>query len=421
MFGLVDCNNFYVSCERVFRPDLRTRPVVVLSNNDGCVVALSPEAKALGLKRGDVFFKVRPLLEHAGVEVFSSNYTLYGDMSRRVMSLLASFTPSLDIYSIDEAFLDLKGMGTDEHLRSYGRDIVQQVRRGTGIPVSMGIAPTRTLAKMASKFAKQYRGYEGCCLIHSAATREKALRLFPIDDVWGIGRRRRTALERRGIRTAWDFTQQSAEWVRREFTITGLRTWRELRGEPCISIDTLPIQQSICTSRSFADAGLWRIGDMEEAVANFAASCCRKLRRQHAACQSVMVFAHTSPFRLDLPAHCLLSTISLPVATDALPELVGTAVRLLRAKWTSERYYYKKAGVIVGQICATDARQFNLFDVIDRKRQAALQQVIDDINARNGRDTIRMGVQSGAQQWHLKNDHLSRCYTTRLQDIIRLR
>ena len=230
VFGLVDCNNFFVSCERVFRPDLRGKPVVVLSNNDGCVIARSNESKALGIRMGEPFFKVRDVVARHGVAVFSSNFALYGDMSRRVMSLLSAYTPRLDIYSVDEAVLDLTGMGDAEFLRGYGRDIVRKIGKGVGIPVSLGVAGTKTLAKMASKYAKRYPAYEGVCLIDTEEKREKALRRFAVGDVWGIGRRMQKALEYHGIRTAWDFVCRSEGWVRHEFSVAGVRTWRELQG-----------------------------------------------------------------------------------------------------------------------------------------------------------------------------------------------
>ena len=209
LFGLADCNNFYCSCERVFHPDLIGKPVVVLSNNDGCVIARSEESKALGIKMGDVFYQVKDKLEQNDVAVFSSNYNLYGDMSRRVMSLLSQYSPKVDVYSIDEAFLDLSGMGTPEQLTDYCRKMVRHIGKGTGIPISLGIAPTKTLAKMASKFAKKYKGYESVCLIDTDEKREKALNLFPVEDVWGIGYRHSKKLEYVGVRTAWDFTQKS--------------------------------------------------------------------------------------------------------------------------------------------------------------------------------------------------------------------
>ena len=213
MFGLVDCNNFYCSCERVFNPALRTSPVVVLSNNDGCVIARSNEAKALGIEMGAPFYKVKAFLERNKVAVFSSNYTLYGDMSRRVMMLLAGFTPALTQYSIDEAFIDLSGFGKGEALRSYGRRIVSTIGRGTGIPVTLGIAPTKTLAKVAAKYGKRYKGYGGVCLIDTEDRRVKALRGLPVADVWGIGRRTVGKLEYHGVRTAWDFTQRPRLWA----------------------------------------------------------------------------------------------------------------------------------------------------------------------------------------------------------------
>lgn len=292
MFGLVDCNNFYCSCERVFNPGLRTLPVVVLSNNDGCIIARSNEAKALGIEMGMPFYQAKELLEREKVAVFSSNYTLYGDMSRRVMMLLSEFTPELTQYSIDEAFIDLTGMGGGEALRDYGKRIVRTIGKGTGIPVTLGIAPTKTLAKVASKYGKRYKGYEGVCLIDTEEKRIKALQGFDIADVWGIGRRSAKKLAYYGVKTAWDFTQWSESRVRRLLTVTGTRTWKELRGENCIDISELPEKQSICTSRSFPYNGLSELRVVEEAVANFAASCVRKLREQKSRCSQLTVL-HT--------------------------------------------------------------------------------------------------------------------------------
>ena len=421
MFALVDCNNFYVSCERVFQPSLRNNPVVVLSNNDGCVIALSQEAKALGLKRGDVFYQVRPLLEREGVAVFSSNYTLYGDMSRRVMTLLNEFTPKLEVYSIDEAFLDFSGMGGSGFLKDYGEKIVRTVTRGTGIPVSLGIAPTKTLAKVASKFAKKYAGYNGCCIIDNEERREKALRLFPIEDVWGIGRRLAARMDSCGIRTAWDFTQKSASWVRREFHVTGYRTWLELHGESCISIEELPLNKTLCTSRSFAQ-GIDTLAAREEAVANFAAECQRRLHRQHAAARQITVFAFTNRFRPEQPHDYLQGTVFLPVATCAQQEIVSTAVQILKAEWRGDgRFLYKKAGVILSDICPDNEIQGNLFDTTDRSKQAALQKAIDEIHAKSGWGAVQMGVQGGKKKWKLKTEHISQRYTTNIDEIITLK
>ena len=419
LFGLADCNNFYCSCERVFHPDLIGKPVVVLSNNDGCVIARSEESKALGIKMGDVFYQVKDKLEEHNVAVFSSNYNLYGDMSRRVMSLLSQYSPKIDVYSIDEAFLDLSGMGTSEQLTEYCKKMVKHIGKGTGIPISLGIAPTKTLAKMASKFAKKYKGYEGVCLIDTDEKREKALKLFPVEDVWGIGYRHSKKLEYYGIKTAWDFTQKTESWVRREMTVTGVRTWKELRGESCISIEELPHKKSICTSRSFAEQGLNKLADVEEAVANFAAQCSRKLREQHTVCNSITIFAHTSRFREDLPQSYIYQTAQLQVPTNDHQELVSVAVKMLREEWKEGySYFYKKAGVIVWGISRDNAIQTSLFDTVDREKQAALAKAIDEINRKNGHNKIRVAVQGNEKGWQLKREYISKQYTTNLDDVI---
>lgn len=418
LFGLADCNNFYCSCERVFHPDLRNKPVVVLSNNDGCVIARSEESKALGIKMGDVFYQVKDMLDKNNVAVFSSNYNLYGDMSRRVMSLLSTYTPQLDIYSIDEAFLDLSGMGDSEQLNIYCKKMVRDITKGTGIPISLGIAPTKTLAKMASKFAKKHKGYEGVCMIDSEEKREKALRLFPVEDVWGIGHRHAKKLAYHSIHTAWDLTQRSESWIRKELTVTGVRTWKELRGESCVPIEELPHKKSICTSRSFSGIGLNKLEDVEEAIANFAATCSRKLRQDHIVCGAMTVFAHTSRFCTNAPQNYIHSNIHLAVPTNDMQEIVATAVKTLREAWREGGYHYKKAGVIVWNTCEGNAIQGNLFDNVDREKQAALAKAIDEINRKNGHNTIRMAVQGYSKNWHLKNEYLSKQYTTNLKDII---
>lgn len=417
LFGLADCNNFFCSCERVFHPELRDKPVVVLSNNDGCVIARSEESKSLGIKMGVPFFQVKDLLERYNVAVFSSNYNLYGDMSRRVMSLLSTYTPRLDIYSIDEAFLDLTGMGDADTLTQYCKKMVRAIAKGTGIPVSLGIAPTKTLAKMASKYAKKHRGYEGVCLIDSEEKRVKALRLFPIEDVWGIGRKHTKQLACHGIHTAWDLTQRSESWVRRELTMTGVHTYRELQGESCISIEELPHKKSICTSRSFSGAGLDSLRDVEEAIANFAASCSRKLREAHTACATMTVFAYSNRFRMDVPQHCIYRSTNFAVPTSDTREIISTAVKILHEEWR-EGVHYKKAGVIVWNICEDNAIQGNLFDNIDRAKQSALAKAMDEVNRKNGHDTVRMAVQGYGNNWKLKNEYLSRQYTTNIKDII---
>lgn len=421
LFGLADCNNFYCSCERVFHPEFVGKPVVVLSNNDGCIIARSNESKALGLKMGVPFYQVRDVLEANNVAVFSSNYNLYGDMSRRVMTLLSQFSPKLSIYSIDETFLDFSGMNV-ETLPDYGRYIVRTVTKGTDIPISLGIAPTKTLAKMASKFAKKYKGYQGCCLIDTEEKREKALKLFPIDDVWGVGYRSAPKLRCYGVETAWDLTKKSESWVRGLMHIEGVRTWKELRGESCIDIEELPHKKSICTSRSFSGSGIDRLSDMEEAVANFAAQCYRKLREQHCACGCISLFAYTSPFNNNMPEDHINCSRSFDVSSNSLLELVECAVTMLHHYWKGDGLYrYKKAGVVIWNLVSDNAIQLSLFDNQNRTKLQALMQTVDAINRRNGHNCIRTAVQTGNNKWHLKNEHISRQYTTNLSEVIRLK
>ncbi|MBE6342695.1 MAG: Y-family DNA polymerase [Lentimicrobiaceae bacterium] len=417
-FGLADCNNFYCSCERVFHPDLRYKPVIVLSNNDGCVVARSEESKKLGIKMGVPFYQIRELVEKNNVAVFSSNYNLYGDISRRVMSLLSSFFPKINIYSIDEAFIDLSEIEDIGCLVEISHKAVKSIYKGVGIPISLGIAPTKTLAKMASVFAKKHKGYKGVCVIDTDEKREKALKLFPVGDVWGIGRKHSKRLEYNGIKTAWDFTQKSEGWVRREMSITGLRTWKELRGVSCIEDEDALYKKSICTSRSFPNHGLNRVEDVEEAVANFAAQCSKKLREQHTVCQSIIVFAYTSRFRDDMPRNYIHEITNLDVPTNDIQEIVSKSVQALKRNWKTGTYYYKKAGVVVCNISEDNAVQCSLFDTVDREKQSALSKIVDEINLRNGHDTVRVAVQGYNNNWHIKNEYVSKQYTTNIKDIL---
>ncbi len=424
MFALVDCNNFYCSCERVFNPALRDKPVVVLSNNDGCIIARSNEAKALGIKMGEPFFKIRQTLEEQKVAVFSSNYALYGDMSHRVMSLLSEFTPDITIYSIDEAFLQLPIAEHDPTLsiEEYGKKIVRTVTKGTGIPVTIGIAPTKTLAKIASHFGKQYAGYKNVCLIDTEEKRAKALQLTPIHEVWGIGRRLSPQLAYYGIRTAWDLTQKSEQWVRRNFSVTLARTWKELQGDSCIDIEELPHSKSICTSRSFPEKGISELPLLEEAVANFAASCSRKLKQQRTACYGMTIFAYTSRFPTSGHPYQLSQTCSFSVATSDRQEIVSRAVEVLRQHWPDDiTPFIKKAGVIAWGIIPDTAIQAQLFDPIDRGKQMALSKAIEEINRKNGHNMVRIAVQGYDKRWHLKCERISKRYTTDIDDIIEIK
>lgn len=444
MIALADCNNFYCSCERVFRPDLVGKPVVVLSNNDGCIIARSEEAKALGYKMGDPFYQMKEKLEAEGVAIFSSNYTLYGSLSNRVMSMLSHYSPRLDQYSIDESFFEVdksiaaaffqenqSSEKTDSMLHRYGARISSDVLRAVGIPISIGIAETKTLAKIGSKFAKKYKGYQGCCLIDTEERRHKALSLFPIEDVWGIGRQIARKLDYMGIRTAAQLADQKESWVRCHFNITTMRTWKELNGENCISIEELPQKKSICTSRSFADEGISDKNVMEEAVANFAVRCTEKLRRQGSVCQGITVFAWTSRFNDHMPEYTIHDSLVLPIATDAQDEIVGAALTILRARYpksVSDRpdrhdlsFRFKKAGVILWQISPSTPREQDLFDPINRERQKALMAAIDAINHKNGYGTIRQAIQGTDCRFDLKREYMSKRFTTDISDILEVK
>lgn len=449
MIGLADCNNFYCSCERVFRPDLIGKPVVVLSNNDGCVIARSEEAKALGYKMGDPFYQVKEKLEAEGVAIFSSNYTLYGSLSNRVMSMLSHYSPHIDQYSIDESFFDvdqsmaerffqdnLKENDTffnnESLLHQYGARISADVLRAVGIPISIGIAETKTLAKIGSKFAKKYKGYQGCCLIDTDERRHKALSLFPIKDVWGIGRQISRKLDYMGIRTAAQFADKKESWVRSHFNITTVRTWKELNGESCISIEELPQKKSICTSRSFAGEGISDKDVVEEAVANFAVRCAEKLRHQGSVCQGITVFAWTSRFNENVPEYTIHDSLTLPIATNAQEEIVGAALSILRAKYpkpmadsrpdrSDMSFHFKKAGVILWQISPDHPRQQDLFDPIDRSKQKKLMEAIDAINRKNGYGTIRQAIQGTDCRFDLKREYMSKQFTTNIHDILKVK
>lgn len=405
----MDCNNFYASCERVFDPSLDGRPVVVLSNNDGCVIARSNEAKALGIRMGVPAFQIKELVSAHRVAVFSSNYTLYGDMSGRVMSILAEEAPEIEVYSIDEAFIDLSGI---QDPAAVGHSLTGRIIRGTGIPVSLGIAPTKTLAKTANKFAKKYPGYRRVCLIDSEEKRIKALQATKIGEVWGIGHRLAERLEEQGVQTAYDFTQLPCSRVRKQMTVTGERIWKELRGIPCIDLESAPApRKQICTSRSFGKMAE-DFDTVSEAVATYAASCARKLRQEGSYAASLMVFIHTNNFREDLPQYWRNTVMHLPVPTADTLEIVHYAREGLR-KIFQAGYRYKKAGVIITEI--TRGAQLGLFDTTDRLKRERLMQAIDRINGKHGRH-VRLAAEGTGREWKLKQ--LSRHYTTDMNEII---
>ena len=419
MFLLVDCNNFFVSCERAFQPQLEGRPVVVLSNNDGCVVARSNESKAMGIKMGTPFFKVRALVDSGALEVRSSNYTLYGDLSSRVMSILRDFAPKLEVYSIDEAFLVMDGIPL-ERLKAIAGEIIRRVRRWVGIPVSVGIAPTRTLAKVANHFAKRYPGYRGVCVIDTDEKREKALALTPIDDVWGIGWRNAPKLERVGVHTAADFTARPQEWVRTLMGVIGVRTWMELRGTPVIGEEERERRQTICTSRSFADM----IADPEELslrVSDFAAICARKLRDEGSVAGTIGVFLMSNRFRDDLEQYFPQDLEHFDIPTSNTPEIVAASLKIMKRIYR-EGIRYKKAGVIVMDI--QDARfvQPDLFDAKkeERLRNDRISRIMDQVNV-TGRQYLRLAVQRpGHYADGIRMEHRSGRFSTDWSELMEI-
>ncbi len=394
MVGLIDCDNFFCSCERVFRPDLARTPLVVLSNNDGCVVARSKEVKAMGIPEGMPYYQLKEQYPNSGIVAFSSNYALYGDMSSRIVSILREEAPDVIQYSIDEAFLDLTGM---DHLdlHKWGENVCKKILKCTGLPVSLGIASSNTLAKMASKYAKKYPAYNKCCVIGNEEQREKALKLFPVGDVWGIGRRIRRNLEYIGVNTAFDFAALSKDYVRRKFHVTGERTWKELHGEPCIAIEGLDgvTKKTIVTSRSFPEM-IRDLADLRSHIANYAARCAVKLRRQKSVCSMVTAFIQSNHFREDLIQYDCSASHSFLTPTNTTSEIVGMATAILEAIF-KKGIYYKRAGIMVSGISPANSIQPDLFEYNPERSQKYkdLSIALDKINGKMGADTVMLGAQ----------------------------
>ena len=430
MYGIIDCDNCYVSCERVFRPDLNGKPVVVLSNNDGCVVARSNEAKKMGIKAGTPYFQLAQQFPDQKIAVFSSNYELYGELTSRVVEIIRQEVPAYFRYSIDECFIYMDGM---EHLdlKTWGENLHKRIRKGVGIPVSIGLAPNKTLAKMASHFAKKYQGYRHCCMIDSEEKRIKALKLYPIDEVWGIGRRYTARLQELGIQTAYDFASHHRDWVRTTFrNIVIERTWRELNGEDCVPNEELAKKKSICTSRSF-NGMISDFTNLQTQVANYAARCAEKLRQQETVASIVGVFINTNAFREDLLQYWNFQEQRLTTPSSSTMTIVHAATEVLR-KIYREGYQYKKAGVIVMGIGPKSPIQTDLFDFNAEQfeKMKRLDKVIDRINKVNGTETIVLGSQQYTQKGGkgkadvfanaIKHDFKSKNPTTRWSDIILL-
>ncbi len=418
MIGLIDCNNFFVSCERIFRPDIVDKPVVVMSNNDGCAVAMSNEAKALGIKRGVPVYQVKQLIKQHKVVTLSGNHKLYGDISSRIMATIASIVPEIEVYSIDEAFLDFSPWSDSEAAEKVGRAIVKKVRRDIGVPTSLGIAKTKTLAKIASHFAKKYKGYRGVCIIDNDEKRRKALAMTEINEVWGIGRRLSKRLKERGIVTALQYADLQLSRVRDLVNIVGERTWRELNGEPCIDLEAIePDRKQICTSRSFSKA-FEDIEPLREAISHFCDNIARKLRGQKSCARVMTVFIQTNSFRPDLPQHNGNATITFEEATDDTITLTTNAIRILYGIFR-KGYAYKRAGVIVTDIVNRRAVQQSLFtSALDRIKRQRLMQAIDAVNSAEGTYSKLHVATSTADTRRVNRNMLSPFYSTRLSDII---
>ena len=427
MLLIISNNNCYVSCERVFRPDLNGKPVCVLSNNDGCVVARSNEAKALGIKAGLPYYQLKERFPNGEVTVFSSNYELYGDITDRVMSLVRKAAPSFYRYSIDEGFCNLSDMENFD-LKRWGEELSAFIWKATRMPVSIGIAPTKTLAKMASHYAKHHKGYNHCCMIGSDEQRIKALQQYEIDEVWGVGRRYAARLKALGIMTAFDFACHAESWVRATLNnVVAIRTWKELNGIDCIPMEDMSKKKSICTSRSFPGM----VTDMETirtSISNFAARCAEKLRKQESVAQTVCVFIDTNHFREDLPQYWNMTEERLLTPSNSTQQIIQTATRCMERIFR-QGFHYKRAGVIVMGICPDNGIQTNFIDY-DAERFEKLKRIdeaLDKINREYGSETIVLGSQqytakggkgkAGVFKDSIRHDFRSPCYTTRWSDI----
>lgn len=414
-FAHIDCNNFYVSCERVFQPSLIGRPVVVLSNNDGCIVARSNEAKALGITMGAPLFRTQHLVAKYDVAVFSSNYALYGDMSHRVMQSLQEFTPEIEIYSIDEAFMRLQ-VNDDSTARNEALKIKEKVRRWTGIPVSIGIAPTKTLSKIANRLAKKLHASQGVLDLTPLAEQSAALEQMPVGDVWGIGPAYAKLLKAAGITTARRLRNADRRWIRQRLTVVGARIVEELRGVSCLPLEICPSQKkSITCSRSFGMV-TQSLEHLREAVAVYMTRAAEKLRRARLAAGVVTVFINTDRFSGE-PQYANSMTFELACATDSTKELLEWSLKGLERIFRAG-YKYRKAGVMLNHLKPAGELSMRLYGDPDFERSRRVMKAIDAINTRHGRDTVRFGIARPNGQWQTKFLRRSQCYTTGLQEVL---
>ena len=417
MFALVDCNNFYASCERVFNPNLQHKPIVILSNNDGCIIARSDEAKKLGIPMGAPIFKYRTLIANHNVKVFSSNYSLYGDMSSRVMSILKQFTPDIQVYSIDESFLKLEGF-EGYNLTDYGMSMKNRILKWTGIPTCAGIAPTKALSKVANKIARKYPNQtNGVYVIDTEVKRIKALKWTKIKDIWGIGKKLSNRLATKGCKNAYDFTQLPESWVKSNMSVVESRLQRDLLGIPTLDLEAQKSKKSIATTRTF-EKPLKELDEIKERVSTFAFVSGEKLRRQNSHCHMIIVILRSNYFREDLKQHYVTKVISLPYPTNSSLVLSNYAIKAIGEVFKNG-IAYKKAGIILTGLVPSNNYQLNIFDWENSNHQP-LMKAIDKINYRFS-NKIKLANQDLKKTWKMKQDHLSPNYTTNLQDIIKVK
>lgn len=420
MFALADVNSFYASCETVFRPDLKGRPVVVLSNNDGCVIARSTEAKKLGIKMGDPFFKMRDLFERHKIVTFSSNYALYADMSSRVMTVFEEMSPAVEVYSIDEAFMNLQGVSNCQNLEEFGREVRAKVLRWTGLTVGVGIAPTKTLAKLANHAAKKWTKTGGVVDLSLLARQRKLMALVEVGDVWGVGRRISKKLNDMGIKTALQLADTPTPLIRKHFNIVLERTVRELRGEPCLELEEFaPTKQQIVCSRSFGD----RVSEydlMREAICSHAVRAAEKLRGEHQYCRHISTFVKTSPFAMNELYYGKTAGTKLQIPTQDSRDIVAAATQCLDAIW-QDGHRFQKCGVMLGDFYSQGVAQLGLFDEYKpRTNSEQLMAVLDGIN-HSGKGRVWFAGQGIQKSWEMKRQMLSPAYTTRFSDLMRVK
>jgi DNA polymerase V len=413
MIALADCNNFYASCERVFQPKLEGEPIVVLSNNDGCVIARSNEAKKLGIQMGAPAFEMEKIFKDRGVHVFSSNFALYGDLSNRVMQTMKQDVDKMEIYSIDESFLDF----SDVHLlEEKAKEIRKKVKQWTGIPISIGVAPTKALAKVANHVAKKYTK-KGVFIMREHKHIKKVLNKIPVNKLWGVGRQYSRFLQQRGIHTALQLVSTHEGWIQKNLTVSGLKLVKELKGITCFPIEEhLQRKKNICTARSFG-MEVHSLEKLKEAIGTYATICAAKLRKEKSCAAMVSIFINTNPFKHVEGQYNGYRKVLLDIPTNDSMEIVKAAILGLRSIYR-KGHAYKKAGVIVSNIVPQQQVQLSLFDDVDRSKRNKLMRSLDQINARIGRDKVRLAIQGFDRKWRLKQERLSPCYTTRFADIL---